>query len=91
MKYFFEIRAAEKIIRNGETQSGDDIVWEKRRTKKAAFSLGDKLLKRPDIYSVWITHWIEDEAAGWKYIGLEDPIEQYSKYEYDLKWSTANL
>ena len=55
MKYLFEVRGTDCInYSNGEKGAGDDIWTEERMSLKAAINAGEKMLKDPKIYSVWI-------------------------------------
>ena len=93
MKYFYQIEALEKVINEFGFESGDPVEYAKRRTKKSAFSLGEKLLKRPDVYSVYINRYPEDPYSKYPYEKHDDASvvdeyeEQYCKYEGDKEWT----
>ena len=78
-RFIFKVEAAEKIKVGSGFESGDTIISAEYTNLTQAKKAGEKLLKRKDIFSVWVTQ-LEVAEYG-------DPIYQWKKYESDSKWT----
>lgn len=75
MEYKIEATAGE----NG--CATDNIESHTRRTKKAAFKLAERLLKRDEVFSVWVHEFPEPD---------EDFTTQWNKYKGDKTYKQYN-
>lgn len=73
----FRIEAAEKVVEGSQITSGNNLEVVERKTRKAAFNAAEKLLKRKDIYSVWVTQFSDED---------DDPVGAWFKYEDDASF-----
>jgi hypothetical protein len=79
-KFIYNIEGAEKIVNKTQIESGDTIDWANAQTLVEAKSKANTMLKRKDIFSVWIYKFSVSEIYG-------DPLCQWVRYDGD-KWKT---
>ena len=78
-RFIFKVDAAEKITVGSNVESGDTIISENCNSLIQAKKLGEKILKKKNVYSVWI-HQFESNEQG-------DPIYQWTKYQDEVSWT----
>ena len=74
--FIYKIEGAEKIINGKSIESGGTIDWANAETLNEAKSKANAMLKRKDIYSVWIYKFDLSDLQG-------DPICQWVRYDGD--------
>ena len=75
-EFIYNIEGAEKIVNGTQIESGDTIEWANAETLIDAKRKANAILKRTDIYSVWIYKFSVTEIYG-------DPICQWVRYDGD--------
>lgn len=75
MKYIFEVRGTDCInYSNGQKGAGDNIRYVDRKSLKAAINAGEKMLKDPEVYSVWIEKYATGDMLG-QWVNYKDWTE----------------